>query len=146
MKHYIMTFTHKYTEITLETLKGKISFLRASLTLFVSFIALKCLQYNIRFQPTSETIIPILELECHGLQNTSSLKKWKKRKRNPKFFSGVLSPNPRIRVVDNGFQDNAQKPIEGALAGYPPVTPPGAGAQRVGLVELGLKLHAKNIT
>ena len=35
-----MAFTHKYTEITLVTLKGKINFLRASLALFVSFIAL----------------------------------------------------------------------------------------------------------
>ena len=40
MEHYTMAFTHKYTEITLETLKGKTSFLRASLALFVSFIAL----------------------------------------------------------------------------------------------------------
>ena len=35
-----MAFTHKYTEIYLETLKGKTNFLRASLALFVSFIAL----------------------------------------------------------------------------------------------------------
>ena len=40
MRHYTMAFTHKYKEIILEALKGKTSFLRASLALFVSFIAL----------------------------------------------------------------------------------------------------------
>jgi hypothetical protein len=71
MEHYTMAYTHKYTKITLETSKGKTNFLRASLALFVSFIALgiKCLQYNIRFQPTSETLIPKPELENQGPKN-----------------------------------------------------------------------------
>ena len=38
MRHYTMAFTHKYTEIYPG--KGKTNFLRASLALFVSFIAL----------------------------------------------------------------------------------------------------------
>ena len=47
-----------------------------SLSLFLSLHYIKCLQYNIRFQPISETLIQIPKLETmgqktqyHGIQN-----------------------------------------------------------------------------
>ena len=67
MEHYTMTFTNKYTKITLETPKGKPTFLELhTLSLFLSLHYIKFLQYNIRFQPTSKTLILKLELENHG--------------------------------------------------------------------------------
>ena len=50
--------------------EGKNYLCRASpLSLFLSLHYIKCLQYNIRFQPTSETLIPIPELEIDGPKN-----------------------------------------------------------------------------
>jgi len=50
--------------------REKPSFLELHLlSLFLSLHYIKCLQYNIRFQPTSETLIPIPELENHGPKN-----------------------------------------------------------------------------
>ena len=69
--------------------------------------------------------------------------KMKKRKSNPKKISGALPPNPQIRVADNSFGANAPKTDSGGPSELPPS---GASALRVGLVELEVKLHAKNIT
>ena len=66
-----MAFTHKYTEIYPGNHEGKKpAFLELhSLSLFLSLHYIKCLQYNIGFQPTSKTLIPIPELENHGPKN-----------------------------------------------------------------------------
>ena len=60
-----------------------------------------------------------------------------------KIFSGAPPSYPQICVANNGFGANALKTDRGGPSGLPPS---GAGASRVGLVELGVKLHAKNIT
>ena len=152
IRYYTMALKHKYTEIYPRNLEGKKpTFLELRLlSLFHRLHYIKCLQYNIRFQPTSETLIPIPELENHGLKNLIPLttkqlitEKVKKQKSNPKKILGPLPPNPWIRVADNGFGANTLKTNRGGPSGLPPS---GVGAQRVRLVELGVKLHAKNIT
>ena len=62
-------------------------------------------------------------------------------KMTQKNFLGALPPNPQIRVADNSFGANALKTDRGVPSGLPP-----SSTSRMGLVELGLKLHAKNIT
>jgi len=57
--------------------------------------------------------------------------------------SGAPPPNPWIHIADNNFGANAPKIDKGGPSRLPPF---GASASRVGLVELGVKLHAKNIT
>ena len=71
IRHYTMAFTHKYRQIYLGNPEGKKpAFLELHmLSLFLLVHYIKCLQYNIRFQPTSKTLIPILELENHGPKN-----------------------------------------------------------------------------
>ena len=134
----------------LETPKGKTSFLRASLALFVSFIALYkmfTIQYKVSTNlqnPNSNTGIrkPWTEkpntMDCKTAYHNTA-------KNDPIFFlfSRALPLNPRIHIADNGFGANALKTDRGGPSGLPPS---GAGASHVELVELGVKLHAKNIT
>ena len=120
--------TQIHTDLPWKPRREKSAFLELhSLSLFLSLHYIKCLQYNIRFQPTSETLIPIPELENHGPKNPIP---WIAKpltiippKTAQKNFSGAPPPNPRIRVADNGFRANTRKTDRGALAGYPPVTP-----------------------
>ena len=63
-------------------------------------------------------------------------------KNDPKKFSGAPPPNPRICVADNGFGANALKTDRGDPSGLPPSD---AGTSHMRLVELEVKLHAKNI-
>ena len=144
-----MAFIHKYTQIYPGNPEGRKPALELhTLSLFLSLHYIKCLQYNIRFQPSSETLIPILKLENHESKNPIP---WTAKPLTiipPKttqnfFFSGAPPPNPQIHVADNGFRANAWKTDRGGPSELPPS---GAGASGVGLVELGLRLHAKNIT
>ena len=58
----------QYTEITLETLKGKNSFRASFIYLFLSLHYIEWLQYNIRYLTTFETLIPKLQLENRGIK------------------------------------------------------------------------------
>ena len=133
---------------TLETPKGKTSFLRASLALFASFIALYKF-FTIQYKVSTNLRNPN--------SNIGIRKPWTKKpntmdcktayhntaKNDPNFFFEGSVSNPWIRIADNGFGANALKTNRGGPSGLPPFS---AGASRVGLVELGLRLHAKNIT
>ena len=138
-----MAFTHKYTKIYPRNPEGKkLAFLELhTLSLFLSLHYIKCLQYNIRFQPTSETLFPKPELENHGPKNPIP---WTAKpliiispKTTQFFFAGALPPNPRICVADTVLVLTHRKPTRGALVGYPPMTPLRCARR---------KLHAKNIT
>ena len=100
-----MAFTHKYTEIYPENPEGKTDFLRASLALFVSFIALYkmfTIQYKVSTNlqnPNSNTGIrkPWAEkpntMDCKTTHHNTT-------KNNQKKKLGALPPNPQIHVVD----------------------------------------------
>ena len=125
-----MAFTHKYTKITLETPKGKTSFLRASLALFVSFIALYkmfTIQYKVSTNlqnPNSNTQIrkPWTEkpntMDCKTAYHNTA-------KNDPKFFFRGLCPRtPRSTLWITVLELTLQKPTGGALAAYPPLAQP----------------------
>ena len=62
--------TQIHTDLPWKPRREKPAFLELhTISLFLSLHYIKCLQYNIRFQPTSKTLILIPELENHGLQN-----------------------------------------------------------------------------
>ena len=120
MRHYTMAFTHKYTEITLETLKGKTSFLRASLALFVSFIALYkmfTIQYKVSTNlqnPNSKTRIRKPWAEKPNTMDC------KTAKNNPIFFLGGSTLEPTNLRCRYGFGANAPKTDRGGHSGLPP--------------------------
>jgi hypothetical protein len=60
-----MAYT-QYTEINLETAKGKTIFLELHHSLSCFIALYKMFTYNIRFLPTSKTPIPNPQLENHG--------------------------------------------------------------------------------
>ena len=123
MEHYTMAFTHKYTEITLETSKEKTSFLRTSLALFVSFIALYKM-FKIQYKVSTNL-------------------------RNPNSNTGIRKPwtkKPNTMDCKTAYH-NTTKNDKGGPSGLPPCDPPPAQVHcAYRLVELGVKLHAKSIT
>ena len=119
------------------------------LSLFLSFHYIKFLQYNIRFLPTSETpnsksIIrkPWSKNPNHGL-NTIHLKSVKKTQF---FYRGGSALKLWNLCCGYGFGSNSPKLIGGSQVGYPPLARPLQAHRVCRLVNLGVKLHAKNIT
>ena len=124
-----MAFTHKYTKIYPRNPKGKTIFLRASLALFVSFIALYkmfTIQYKVStnlWNPNSNTGIrkpwpknPIPWIA--KLLIIISAKITKKKK----FGGRALEPlDPRCGY---GFGANALKTDRGVPSRLPPCDPP----------------------
>ena len=142
-----MAFIHNYTQIYPGNPEGKKpAFLELHLALFVLFITLYKM-FTIQSKVSTNLQNPNSNSKIRMPWTAKPLitEKAKKRKSNPKKFSGALPTNPQIRIAGNGFRANARKLTRGALTGYPPMTPLWR-AQRVELVKLGLKLHAKNIT
>ena len=89
-----------------------------SLSLFLSLHYIKCLQYNIRFQSTSKTLIPIPELENHGPKNPIP---WIAKpltiilpKTTQNFFFGGSTPEPSDPRCRYDFNAYTPKPIGGA--------------------------------
>jgi hypothetical protein len=132
----------------METPKGKTSILRASLALFVSFIALYKM-FRIQYKLSTNLL--------NSNSNTRIRKPWAEKpntmdcetahhntaKNNPKKKLGNPPLNPRIRIADMVLVLTHQKPTGEGLEGYPPPT---QAHRACTLVKLGVKLHAKNIT
>ena len=127
IRHYTMAFTHKYTQIYPGKPEGKnqLSWSFTRSLFFLSLHYIKCLQYNIRFQRTSETLNSNIRIRKPLTEkpNTMDYKtayhnttKNNSKKKNSK----APHPNPRICVADNGFGANALKIDKGGPSGLPP--------------------------
>jgi hypothetical protein len=97
IRHYTMAFTHKFT---LETPKGKTSFLRVSLALFVSFIALYKM-FTIQYKVST------------NLQN-------------PNFNTGIRKPwteKPNSMEYKTAYHNTAKNDTKKKVSGAPPPNP-----------------------
>ena len=129
-----MTFTHNTHRLPWKPKREKLAFRVSLLSLFLSLHYKKCLQYNIRYSPTSKTSNSKTRIRKPWAENY-----WPKTtKNNPKFFSRGLRP----LTLDRGPLAS-MPPSKGAGL---PHTPFIWGPSLEPLLERGMSKPAKNIT